>query len=689
MPQQRKSMPLVNREISWLGFNARVLQEAADPQVPLIERMRFLGIFSNNRDEFFRTRVATLRRHLKKPVQLDSTYRDPQALLDQIRRVVDQQQQTFNDIYRELLNQLAAHNIHIIDETQLNEAQRSHAREFFDDQVRPFLSCTMLEQARAPLKLNEDDYIFAVELYTQNTEQPIHSLLEVRWGAVPRFIRLPGNEGIYLMFLDDLLRFMLSNVYAGFDCSSIQAYAIKINRDAEVEFEEDSSLSMVERLRTGLRQRRTSAPTRITYDRALPLPLLEKVMHASGLREQENLLSGRRYQQLRDLISFPAPELPELVYAPLPTIAHPLVKDTDTFATMRERDFCLHFPYHSFSTFITLLEQAAIDSRVKAIRITLYRLARNSMVIQSLINAARNGKKVDAIIELQAKFDEERNLETFNTLRNEGVNVWFGLRGFKVHAKMCLITRREDRANRYYLILGTGNFNERTAKLYTDFMLFTTHRKFTEDSLRIFQLLEGNMFARRHRSQLWPAPTHLRSKIMFLINAERRNALAGYEAWVRIKVNALVDRRVVMALYRASQAGVRIELTVRGACSLVPGIPGYSENISAFSTVDRLLEHARVYAFCNNGTPQVYLSSADLMPRNLDARVELLFPVLDADIVRQLLEVLDILFRDRTKSRLHDAGQHNHRPPGKPSRSQILLYDYYRKFLQRGHHKQT
>lgn len=689
MPQVRKSPPLVNREISWLGFNARVLQEAADPQVPLIERLRFLGIFSNNRDEFFRTRVATLRQHLKKPIKLDPTYRNPQLLLDRIRRIVADQQKEFNKIYRHLLELLAVRNIHIIDESHLDEKQRCYAHVYFEDNVRPFLTCTMLDYARTPLKLNEDDYIFAVELNLRDDRPPIHSLLEVRWDAVQRFVHLPGSgKGIYLVYLDDLLRLMLPRVYVGFNFESIRAYAVKLNRDAEVAFEEDASVSVVQRLRAGLKRRRTSAPTRVTYDKNLPYQLLEKVMQAAGLREQENLLSGRRYQHLRDLISFPSLGLAEAVYEPLPVIEHPLLAGgRSALETMREKDFCLHFPYHGFSAFIDLLEQAAIDPKVTAIHITLYRVARNSLVIQALINAARNGKNVNAIIELQAKFDEERNLESFNALRSEGVNVWFGLPGFKVHAKMCLISRREERTNCYYLILGTGNFNERTARLYTDLMLFTTRRRFTDDARKLFQLLEGNTFAKRSLGQMCQAPTHLRTRLMRLINNERRNAAAGKEAWVRIKVNALVDRRMVLALYRASQAGVRIELTVRGACSLVPGIPGYSDNVHAYSTVDRFLEHARIYAFCNNGSPQVYLSSADLMPRNLDARVELLFPVLDENILHQLLGVLDILLKDRDKCRLHDAEQKNqYRRTGTRSyRAQMILYDYYRDFLKRGY----
>ena len=690
VPSSRKSPPLVNREISWLGFNARVLQEAADPRVPLIERLRFLGIFSNNRDEFFRTRVATLRQHLKNPIKLDSTYRNPQQLLDRIRRIVAAQQEEFNKIYRHLLELLAARGIHLIDETQLNDKQRYYAHAYFEEHVRPFLTCTMLDHARTPLKLNEDDYVFAVELCPTGARPPMYSMLEVRWDAVQRFVRLPSNgAGICLIYLDDLLRLMLPRVYTGFDCESIRAYAVKLNRDAEVAFEEDASVSVVQRLRAGLKQRRTSAPTRVTYDKELPHLLLEKVMQSAGLREQENLLSGRRYQHLRDLISFPDLGMKDAVYEPPSILEHPLLSQgRNTLEVMREQDFCLHFPYHGFGIFIDLLEQVAIDPKVTAIHITLYRLARNSLVIQALINAARNNKKVNAIIELQAKFDEERNLETFNTLRNEGVNVWFGLPGFKVHAKMCLISRREDRANRYYLILGTGNFNERTARLYTDLMLFTTRRRFAEDARQLFQLLEGNTFAKRRHGQLCQAPTHLRKRLMRLINNERRNAIAGKQAWIRIKVNSLVDRRMVLALYRASQAGVRIELTVRGACSLVPGVPGYSTNIHAYSTVDRFLEHARIYAFCNAGSPQVYLSSADLMPRNLDARVELLFPVLDEGIVQQLLDVLDIMLKDRDKCRLHDAHQQNEyrRATARSYRAQMVLYDYYRRFLEHGHH---
>jgi len=674
----------INREISWLSFNERVLQEAADPETPLIERLRFLGIFSSNLDEFFRVRVATIKRMAaagKKVSALVGEY--PVEILNDIQHIVLEQQDRIDIIFEDILRELRNRGIFLVSETQLTKAESEFAREFFHNEVRARLFPLMIDYLDSLPVLDDHSIYLAVRLLKKETSaKPRHALIEVPSGVLSRFVVLPRREGeVRIILLDDIIRAGLEDIFSTFDFKIFDAYTIKLTRDAELDIEDDITISFMENISKSLKKREHGVPVRFVYDARIPEPFLKSLMRRLKLTNTDTQVPGGRYHNLKDFIGFPAVGHPELRYAPLPVLQHPdLGPNVSVMSVMRNRDLLLNYPYHTFTHFIDLLREASIDPKVVSIKISLYRLARNSNVVNALINAARNGKLVTVVMELQARFDEKANIYWADRLIEEGVKLLYGVPDLKVHAKLLLITRREQGGLVNYVNVSTGNYNEATAKVYSDHSFFTTDPRITGDVEKIFRFFERN-YRTASYDHLLVAPFFMRDRFCELIDREKRNARKGRPAWIRLKLNNLQDNRMIDKLYGAGQAGVKIEMIVRGVCSLVPGVPGLSENISAISIVDRYLEHSRIFAFCNNDKPLYFLSSADLMDRNLDRRVEIICPIYDPNIQAELAAFLDVQFRDSVKARVLDGTRENRyrRISGQaPVRSQLALHEMYK-----------
>ncbi len=671
---------LINREISWLAFNGRVLQEAGDPRVPLVQRFRFLGIFSNNQDEFFRVRVATVRRMLNLGRKArEEIGRKPKKLLNEIQAIVLQQQKIFEATYRKLIQELAREHIYIINEKQLTAVQGKFVTEYFHEKVRPAITPVMLHQSPAFPYLKDRSIYLAVKLdQAGKGVQREYALVEIPTGALSRFVQVPADgPKKYIILLDDVIRYCLHDVFSVFGYKYVDAFIFKITRDAELDIDNDVSKSFLEKISRSVKQRRTGEPVRFVYDSSMPRDLFRYLAQSLKIDKHDALIPGGRYHNFLDFMHFPNVGRKGLEYSPAPPLPHPGLDPTKSMLKVfAQRDIMLHYPYHQFGYVIDLLREAAIDPQVTSIKITIYRLARQSNVINALVNAVRNGKKVTVVMELQARFDEEANIYWSNRLQEEGVQVIFGVPGLKVHCKMLLIARKEQGKLVRYANLGTGNYNESTARVYCDDGLFTRDVRITADVNKLFLFLE-NSYTRHTFKHLIVAPHHMRNKCIRLINREIKNARAGKKAWIDLKMNGLVDADMIAKLYEASCAGVRVRLIIRGICSLVPGIEGQSENIEAISIVDELLEHSRFFVFCNGGNEEYYLSSADWMIRNLDYRVEVTCPVFDKAIRGRLRRIFELQWNDNTKARLHDADQKNTYKdgPGKKYRSQAAIYD--------------
>ena len=670
---------VINREISWLSFNARVLQEAADPTVPLVERLKFIGIFSSNLEEFFRVRVAQLQRMVDAGIDVNKMVYggSPKKILKQIHEVVVEQRASFDRVFAEVRTALEKENIYLIDEAHLLPEHHEFVQRYFDESVRPFLVPVILDSNNDFPSLKNGVIYLAVRLEAkQNGAQPRHALIEVSTERLPRFIVLPQvDANYYVIMLDDVIRFGLKDVFAILDVDHASAYTIKLTRDAELEIDEDITVSLVEKVSKSLKKRKEGPPVRFVYDREVPKSLLELVMKRANLRKLDNAIAGGRYHNARDFVSFPNVIGPRLEYEPQPPLPHPvLAQARNVFSVVRKQDVLLHLPYQSFLHVTELLREAAIDPKVKSIHITLYRVAQDSQVVNALINAVRNGKKVTVLFELQARFDEERNIEWTRALEDEGARLIGGVPGLKVHAKAALISRKEEGKLVDYALVGTGNFNEDTARLYTDHILMTRDPRITGELRKFFDFLETNY--RTHQYQrIMVSPFDMRRVLHKLIRREIKNAKAGKPAYIDVKLNSLVDMDLIRDLYEAGQAGVKIRLIVRGTCSLVPGKPGVSENIEGISIVDRYLEHSRMFFFANGGSERAYLSSADWMTRNLDFRVELAVPVFDDAVRAELRYYFNLQMRDTTKARILNEIQDNlYRRGEHDYRAQVDIY---------------
>jgi len=675
----------VNREISWLAFNERVLQEAANTDVPLIERLKFLGIFSSNLDEFFRVRVGTLQRMLtagiKAKAELGST---PKKILNQIHEVVLRQREQFDAIFAELWAVLKREHIFVINERQLNPQQREYVRIFFEQQVRPHLVPIMLNTVpKFPYLKNQVIYL-AINLRRKNVEQSDYALIEVPAKLLPRFIVLPTTDrNNYVIMLDDVIRFGLPAIFAVFDYHAIQAYTIKLTRDAELDIEDDITQSLLEKISQSVRNRMKGQPVRFVYDREIPEDFLHFILKHNNLGNHENLIPGGRYHNARDFMNFPNVGSARLEYTKSAPLSHThIAKHKSLFEAIRERDILLHFPYHSFQRAVDLLREAAIDPKVVSISMTLYRVAKNSNVISALINAIRNGKRVNVLLELKARFDEEANIHWTQKLEEEGAHLIEGVPGLKVHTKLCLIKRSEGKDLVRYCLISTGNFNEETAGVYSDHALLTANRQITREVEHVLEFLNKNYKTHKY-THLIVSPFQMRKRFIKLIGNETKNAMLGKDAYIYAKLNSLVDKKMIDKLYQASQAGVKIKMIVRGICSLVPGVAGMSENIEVISIVDKYLEHSRLFVFANNGDEIYYLSSADWMVRNFDHRVEVAVPILEQALKNQLRQFLQLQFGDTQKARIIDATQSNlfRMTDNGNGRAQDAIYQYLKNGL--------
>ncbi len=672
-----------DRDLSWLAFNARVLQEAHDDRVPLLDRLKFLAIHSSNLDEFYRVRVAHLR-GLRKLRRSDRSALEvpPEKRVERINTIALAQQRDLGRLYRdELLPALARKGVRFLREDELNHAQRAAVLAYFSDRVAPLLQTASLRKGNAPFI--EDRKLYLVcDLLQKGSHAHKRVLLNVPSEELGRFITLPSAKGRSdLIFLDDAIRLCAPRFFTGFKLTA--CYAIKLSRDAELYLDEEFAENVVDKVRRSLRKRRTGVPARFLHDGAMPAPMLRQLRELLGVKKEE-LIRGGRYHNISDLMDLP-------VKAPSGTQEPPLTplrpqwagRHADLFAQIRRSDRLLHFPYHDFSIVTDLLRRAARDPLVTTISITLYRVARASLICEALIEAARQGKKVTAVVEVQARFDEGNNLFWGEALEQAGARVIYSHEDVKVHCKLCLIERKEARRTARYAYLGTGNFHERTAKVYSDTALLTANRNVAQEVASVFRYL-GDGTRTPNCKRLMLAPLGLRTGIERAIDREIAQALSGRPAALMMKLNSLEDRPMISKLYDASRAGVTVQLIVRGICCLIPGVRGMSDNIEAISIVDRFLEHSRAYVFHNAGDPQVYLASADMMQRNLDRRVETAFPILDKALRQQVLDVLELQWKDEAKARRIDAGQLNaYRDPrwnaARARRSQLSIYAYLRK----------
>ncbi|HOU46189.1 MAG TPA: polyphosphate kinase 1 [Chitinophagales bacterium] len=684
--------PIINRELSWLSFNERVLQEAECKNTPLLERLKFLGIYSNNLDEFFRVRVATIQRMLDfdKKAKQELGF-SPAKVLDAIQLKLKILQKRYAIAYENILKDLATENIYILNETQLNKQQGAFVRKYFKENVRLEIFPIMLDKAKEFPSLQDASIYLAIRFSKKNKDTH-YALIEVPTGTLSRFLVLPTqSDKQYILFLDDVIRFNLKSIFQIYDFDKIEAYTIKFTRDAELDVDNDVSLTFMESMEKSLKKRKHADALRFVYDAQMPKDFQQYLIKKMELDNRAQLYAGARYHNFKDFIKFPTLGKTNLLFPTQSHIPHPdLEKTNSILGKMKQKDVLLYFPYHSFDYFLDLLREAAIDPNVSHIRITLYRVASNSHVIKSLITALHNGKDVTVFIELRARFDEEANLTWANILREAGARVIPGIAGLKVHSKLCLITRRERGHKIYYGCIGTGNLHEKTARIYTDSMLFTSNQAITKEARQIFSFFDKNYSVPKF-SHLLVAPFNLRAKLYSLINREIRNAKAGKPAEIFIKLNNLVDEDFIERLYTASKAGVKIRLIVRGICSLIPQQPIYSEHIEAISIVDRFLEHTRVFVFHNEGKPEVFIGSADLMTRNLDYRIEVVVPIEADKLKKQLLKIMALQWSDNVKTRLFNDTQSNAfktvMPQEKLVRSQNAIYDFWKEFSVGGKKK--
>lgn len=662
MHMKGRKIPLVNRELSWLSFNDRVLQEAEDENNPLIERLRFLGIYSNNRDEFFRVRVATLKRMTKIGKRAAAIVgEDPEMLLEQIQKRYFGASQRFDRAYQVIIRQLEQHNIRILDENHLTAAQGEWVNTYFRQNVLPSLFPIMLDSAPSFPYMKDKSVYLAIRLARNvHGKKPRYALMEIPTEQMSRFVVFPSTDGAQnVMLLEDLIRYCLQVIFPKHEYSRVQAYTVKLTRDAELDIDNDISKSLVEKISGSLKKRKKGEPVRFVYDRRIAPDLLTFLQKKLKMLGGDNMIAGSRYHNFKDFISFPDLGHKELVWPVAEPLPHPaFANGRNMFRAIRNADVMLHYPYQSFHHIIDLLRTASIDPRVLSIQITIYRVSKDSNICNALINAVKNGKKVVVVMELQARFDEENNIYWSNRLQEEGATVIFGVPGIKVHSKLFLISRREEGKIVHYAHVGTGNMNESTSRIYTDKALLTVDPRITNEVQEVFGFYHDNL---RHGDykQLLVSPFTMRKRLVSLIDKEIHHAKKGREAWMLIKLNNLVDRDMIAKLYEASEAGVKVRLIVRGICSLVPGVEGFSSNITGISVVGRYLEHSRVFIFCNGGDEKYFISSADWMTRNLDFRSEVAVPVFDKTIQQELKHILELQWKDNTKARVIGGKQEN------------------------------
>lgn len=680
-----------NRELSWLQFNARVLQEAEDVTTPLIERLRFIGIFSNNLDEFFKVRYATIKRIADAGKGGRSFLGGIPAskLMEMITQTVIKQQKTSLRILSSIKDELKKENIFMIDETEVSDAQSKFIRDYFLQTVSPALVTIMIGELETFPSLKDSAAYLAVKMEMAKDDTTFeaknnYALIEIPKN-VERFIELPEEDGKkFIIILDDLIRYSLDHIFSIFKYDHISAHMIKITRDAELDIESDLSKSFIDKISKSVKNRSAGDPVRFVYDKSIDKETLEFLMFKMSVDNTDSIIPGGRYHNRRDYIKFPSLGRSDLQYEKIVPLRIPgLSLEGSLLDKIAHKDYLLYAPYQTFSYVVKFLREAALDPAVRSIKITIYRLAEVSHIASSLINAAKNGKEVTVQIELQARFDEQANIYYAEQMQSEGVKLIFGVAGLKVHCKMCIIERSEESKSKRYAFISTGNFNESTARIYTDYTLFTANQKIGKELNKVFDFFEVNYKIKKYR-HLIVSPHYTRNAIYNLIETEILNNIQGKKSGIKLKLNSLSDYKMIDRLYAASRAGVKVQLIVRGICCLIPGVKGMSENIEVISIVDKYLEHPRLYIFENEGKPKVYISSADFMRRNLDSRVEISCPIYDQTIKEEILETFAISWNDNVKARsINELQDNTYRVTSNPKvRSQFALYDYYNQKLE-------
>ncbi len=664
-----------NKEESWLAFNERVLQEADDKTVPLIERLRFLGIYSNNRDEFFRVRIANLRRlsNLKKK-DLKTLHSKPEETLKKLQKIVLKQESKFQKTYAKIIKELKEHNIYFLDERSIKDEHKAYLNELFIEKIRPALAPIMLNEINDFPWLEDRISYLAFKLINKKAQHK-YALIEVPTKELGRFFELPSiDDKKYIILLDDVIRYFASTIFQIFDFVSFHAYSIKVTRDAELDLDDDISVSIVEKLTKSIKDRSVGEPVRFVHDKEIPQDLLIYILKQIEFDKLSHLIPSGKYHNYRDFMSFPALGKKSLIHKKTKHVKHKYIHGTSSYLkTIEQKDILLYYPYHDFNYLIDTLREAAIDPKVSAIKINLYRVASDSKVIKALINAVRNGKDVLAVVELKARFDEKANIHWSKVLQDEGVRVIFGVQGLKVHSKLILIQRKS--ANIAHI--GTGNFHEKTANIYTDISLLTADRQITTEVERVFDFFEHPYKVKRFK-HLFISPFTTRRRFVELIETEIKNAQKGKQAYIYLKINNLVDKEMIAKLYEAAEFGVHLHLIVRGMCAMVSNYKKAEGRIHITSIVDEFLEHTRLVIFCHGSEDKTFISSADWMFRNLDNRVEITAPIYDSKIKKLLKKITLIQLQDNVKARIVNGNFENKYVKNKLKkvRSQKEVYKY-------------
>jgi len=674
-----------NRDLSWLSFNSRVLDEASERGLPLYERLKFLAIYSSNLDEFYKVRVASYRRMLSQSgnnTEVEDS--NPAEILRKIHNVVDKQQMEFGRIFwKELVPELRKNNIVLLQNRRLAKVHREYIHRYFYEEVIPYLQPILLLKGKISPFLRDSAIYLAIKLYKKSPRQEDpskklrarYAIVNIPTDRLPRFVKLPSiKEKHSIIFLDDLIKMNLEALFPGYSIDS--SYCVKLSRDADLDIGDEYSGDLAEKIQRSLVKRQTGIPSRFLYDQSIPdsfLKLLQDNFHLAD----EDLVPGGKYHHFSDLFSFPNPVSPKLEIKSLsPLVKKDLAQHSSLLEAMEDSDWMLHFPYHSYDPVIRFLNEAAIDPKVKEIKTTQYRVASDSAIVNALINARNNGKKVTVFVEVKARFDEHANLQFAKIMKKAGIRIIYSIPGLKVHAKVALVLRKSTKGRKSaYAFLSTGNFNEKTAKLYADHGLLTGDENITSELKLLFNHLEDQS-EKIKLKHLLVAQFNIKKELIKLIKREIANAKDGKPAWMILKMNGIDHKKMIDKLYEASQAGVKIDLIVRGICCVVPGEP-FSENITITRIVDRYLEHARVFVFGNQGDPEIYMASADWMNRNLDSRIELCFPIYDKLIKNEVMDVLKLQLHDNTKARHLDKAHTNlpvHSEGKRKIRAQIEAY---------------
>ena len=665
----------VERDVSWMYFNHRILQEAEKEFVPLLERLSFLGIYSNNLDEFFRVRVASLNRMLERKLDKD-TEQQIKKSLKTINKLNESYSKEYTEAVDKVFEELETHKIRLVTEANLNDEQKDFLSQFFYDKLNGSVNPIWLSEIE-DLTVLEDNRIYLIfEKCEKKDNKKKYAIVKVPDRIYGRWVKIPSSDGFdNIMYLDDVIRYCLPLVFLGFKESTYRAYSFKFTKDAEMEMDNDADFGTMEKIALGVNSRKKGEAVRVIYDHEMPREMQRKLRDRLNTKELDASLAGGRYQNHKDLMSFPDCGRNDLKYDKWTPIMKPeFVSNESILDQIRQKDRFIHVPYHNFNDYIRVLREAAIKPEVKSIKTTLYRLAKDSKVVKALITAARNGKKVTAVVELLARFDEESNIKWSKRMQEEGVNVIFGVEGLKIHSKLLYIESKKGNI----ACIGTGNFHEGNAKIYTDYLMMTARPKIVNEVAKVFDFID-RPFSPFRFSELLVSPNSMKSRILRMLDTEIRNAGEGKEAWVKIKINHITDTDMVTKLYQASKAGVKIDIVIRGNCSLIPGIKGLSENIRCVGIIDRYLEHSRILIFANGGKPRYFLGSADWMPRNLLNRIEVLTPVYDKELQADLMRTISYGMRDTTNGRIVDGKGTNNFVEGEPFRSQQELYKEYKK----------